>query len=446
MSPLGAGQRKPTAARGPEDGDTAPGSAGTGQGFGMHIGYVIPEFPGQTHSFFWREIEALEAKGAVVSLISTRRPPSHVMPHAWAEAAAARTFYLHPPSVAEAARTVAQLPSLLRRRRTILGRPPREMATLAALLPFALKLKAHCAAQGIEHLHLGSAGNTAAIAALSRLIGGPPYSLTLHNPVAIFGPSQDLKWGQAAFGAAITPDILDDLVARHGPSLPEEMFVQPMGVDIEKFRRTRPYAPWRPGETLRIFSCGRLNRVKGHEDLVAALRLLVSRGIEAELDIAGEDDHGGAGYRKVLQRCISESGLAGRVTLLGAVSEATIVDRLDHAHLFALASHAEPLGVVYMEAMSCGVPTIGTRAGGVPLLIRDGIDGVLIPPRDPEALARAIEAVATDAEGALAMARRARKTASRRFPASIGAERIFRAIATRQTGGAMKAVEPSSKE
>lgn len=394
----------------------------------MHIGYVIPEFPGQTHSFFWREIEALEAMGLTVSLISTRRPPSHVIPHSWAKAASARTFYLHPPSAADAVRTVVQLPSLARVRRDILSSSFRGTAKLAALLPFALKLKAHCQTQGIVHLHLGSAGKTAAIAALSRRLGGPPYSLTLHNPVVVFGPWQDLKWNNAAFGAAITQDILDDLAAKYGANLPEEIFVQPMGVDTERFNRVRPYVPWRPGERLKIFSCGRLNRVKGHEDLVSALELLVSRGIDAEIDIAGEDDHGGAGYRKVLEQAIAKSDVADRVTLLGAVDEAKIVERLNSAHLFALASFSEPLGVAYMEAMSCGIPTFGTRAGGVPLLIEDSVNGVLVPPHDPEALARAIEAMTVDPAWADELGRNARKTAVARFRATTGAERIYKAI------------------
>lgn len=394
----------------------------------MHIGYFVPEFPGQTHSFFWREIEALEATGLTVSLLSTRRPPSHVMPHSWATAASARTFYLHPPSAADATRTIARLPSLARFRRDILSFSLRDTAKLAALLPFALKLKAHCQRQGIAHLHLGSAGNTAAIAALSRHLGGPPYSLTLHNPVVVFGPWQDLKWNNAAFGVAITQDILDDLTAKYGASLPEEVFVQPMGVDTDRFDRDRPYVPWRPGERLRIFSCGRLNRVKGHEDLVSALELLVSRGIDAEIDIAGEDDHGGAGYRKVLEQAIAKSAVSDRVTLLGAVDEAIIVERLNDAHLFVLASFSEPLGVAYMEAMSCGVPTIGTRAGGVPLLIEDGVNGVLVPPRDPQVLAQAIEALTVDPARADKLGREARETAVARFRATMGAERIYRAI------------------
>lgn len=394
----------------------------------MQIAYVIPEFPGQTHSFFWREIEALEAMGMTVSLISTRRPPSHVIPHSWAKAASARTFYLYPPSAADAARTVMRLPSLVRFRRDILSSSPRGMVKLAALLPFALKLKVHCQTHGIVHLHLGSAGNTAAIAALSRFLGGPPYSLTLHNPVVVFGPWQELKWNNAAFGAAITQDILDDLAAKYGASLPEEMFVQPMGVDTDRFDRNHPYVPWRPGERLKIFSCGRLNRVKGHEDMVSALELLVSRGIDAEIGIAGEDDHGGAGYRKILEKAIAKSDVSDRVNLLGAVDEATIVERLNGAHLFVLASFSEPLGVAYMEAMSCGIPTIGTRAGGVPLLIEDGVNGVLVPPRDPEALARAIEAVTVDPARADKLGREARETAVARFRATIGAERIYRAI------------------
>ena len=60
------------------------------------IGYLVPEFPGQTHTFFWREVNALEAKGIEVDFVSTRRPPSGLISHAWAALAIQRTVYLAP--------------------------------------------------------------------------------------------------------------------------------------------------------------------------------------------------------------------------------------------------------------------------------------------------------------------------------------------------------------
>ena len=57
----------------------------------LRIGYLVPQFPGQTHIFFWREVFALEAMGHSLSLLSTRHPPQGLIAHDWSEDAIART-------------------------------------------------------------------------------------------------------------------------------------------------------------------------------------------------------------------------------------------------------------------------------------------------------------------------------------------------------------------
>ena len=64
---------------------------------GLSVAYCVPEFPSQTHAFFWREARALEAQGVTVHFISTRRPAEDACPHAFAAAARARTHYVFPP-------------------------------------------------------------------------------------------------------------------------------------------------------------------------------------------------------------------------------------------------------------------------------------------------------------------------------------------------------------
>jgi colanic acid/amylovoran biosynthesis glycosyltransferase len=179
---------------------------------------------------------------------------------------------------------------------------------------------------------------------------------------------------------------------------------------------------------LRLFSCGRLNIVKGHQDLMAAVRLLLDQGQAVTLDIAGEDDDGGAGYRRVLAARIVELGLGDHVRLLGAIDAGAVRAKLLAAHFFVLASWHEPLGVALMEAMSCEVPTIGTAAGGVAELITNGVNGVLVPPKDPAALAAAILGLARDPDRAIALARAGRDRIVTGFHAGLGAETLIREI------------------
>ena len=97
---------------------------------------------------------------------------------------------------------------------------------------------------------------------------------------------------------------------------------------------------------------------------------------------------------------------------------------LQISHGFVLASHHEPLGVAYMEAMACALPTIGTDAGGVRELITDGQDGLLVPPQDAEALATALVRIMTAPEEAATLA-----TAGRdRIIADFGAARSAKAL------------------
>ena len=382
------------------------------------IGYLVPQFPGQTHIFFWREIAELEKRGVQVRIFSTRPPAKGLIAHDWSADAITRTLYLG---------QVKPLAAL-----TALPAAPWSQAPakdIVLSLSAARQLVSACKAEGIGHVHVHSCGRAALIAAIAQKIGGPAYSLTLHGPLSDYGPGQRFKWRGARFATIITEKLLAEVHAELAGDLPSRLIIQPMGVDTDVLRRDAPYIPARPGEPLRLFTCGRLNIVKGHQDLMAAVRILLDQGQPVTLDIAGEDDDGGAGYRRVLQARIAELGLTSHVRLLGAIDADTVKAGLLNAHAFVLASWHEPLGVALMEAMSCEVPTIGTAAGGVAELISDGVDGVLVPPKDPAALAAAILTLTSDAARCLALGAAGRARVVSAFHAGLGAETLIREIA-----------------
>ena len=178
---------------------------------------------------------------------------------------------------------------------------------------------------GIEHVV-----DAAHVALFAHLLGGIPYSLTLHGDLGDYGPNQREKWVHCAFGLAVTRRLVAQLTEQLSGSLPASISVAPMGVDIARFTRRAPYEPWREGPA-RIFSCGRLNPGKGHSDLIRAVHLLRTRGLDARLAIAGEDDLGGTGYRHSLEALIAELGLSKSVTLLGAISEERVLEQLEVA-------------------------------------------------------------------------------------------------------------------
>lgn len=393
------------------------------------IAVLIPEFPGQTHSFFWREIEALQSDhGIAAQIVSTRLAPKPVW-HDWVEQAQA--VQLYPVPRAELARLLPDLATALPRLATDpdIRRLLRQPKAWAFVL-MALRLARICRARGLSHLHVHSCANFALIAALCHRIAGIPYSLVLHGPLVDYGPEQPFKWKGAAFVFVIT-ETLRGQVDQVMPAMMDKVRVVPMGVNTDLFgppALPRPDAP----EPFTWFCCARLNRVKGHDTLIAAAGLLRARHPDRSfrIRIAGEDEQGGTGYRRDLEAAIAAAGLGGVVELLGSVTQESVRDELQSADGFVLASRHEPLGVAYMEAMACELPVIGTDAGGVGELITQGRDGLLVPPGDVPALADAMDRLMADP-----VLRRLLGTAARgRIVADFGSRRSADALAAALAG------------
>jgi len=391
------------------------------------IAIIIPQFPGQTHLFFWNEIKELERMGTEVHLFSTRSPVKSLIAHDWSNAAAARTTYLGLGGVSDKIEAILRLPGwLLELRKYGFGEGALKSALVSAAA--AIKLKKACSARGITHVHAHSAANCAMIAALCRLAGGPPYSITLHGPLVDYGPAQPFKWAHTQFGIMITKVLEKAFLESLGSDAPARLFLGPMGVDTEIYKPIGAYQPWNEKEPLRLFTCARLNIVNGHQTVVKALELLKASGVIAHLTIAGEDDEGGTGFRKELEQIIASSTVSDQVTLLGALDGAVVRKQLYSAHACVMASMHEPLGVAYMEAMACGCPTIGTNAGGVAELINHGKDGLLVEPKNPRAIADEVLLLARDASLAKMLSVAGRETIVNGFSSNRSGEVLLSAI------------------
>src|SRR3954469_4907538 len=175
--------------------------------------------------------------------------------------------------------------------------------------------------------------------------------------------------------------------------------VLPIGVDVARFHP--PAAPLAEGPPWQLLSVGSLNRVKDQQTLLAAFARLLRAGVDALLDIAGEDTGGGAVPREA-----ARLGVAERVTFHGAVPSAALARLYQRAHVFVLSSRHEGGPVVALEAAASGVPIVGTAVGYV--ADWDGARAIAVPPKSPVPLADAIAGLLADP------ARRARLAASAR--------------------------------
>ena len=393
----------------------------------LHLGYLVPQFPGQTHNFFWREIAELEQRGVDVHLLSTQPPPIGLIAHDWSNDAIQRTTYLVSKNPLNMVRAAIKQPwgTFLKQIRIDGGALAKD---IAICLPAATRLLIYCRTHRLDHIHVHSCARAALIAKIAKHMGGPSYSLTLHGPMSDYGVGQPLKWRDARFATIITRKLEAEAKAQLGTDLPDSIYIRPMGVDTDVLKRTAAYEPPGPNEPLRIFSCARLNIVKGHQDAMQAVFNLREQGIDVQLEIAGEDDAGGGGYRQILTAKIEELGLQNNVTLLGAIDADAVKSKLLNAHLFVLASWHEPLGVAYMEAMSCGVPTIGTNAVGVTEMIKSGETAILVEPKSPEKLAQSILNLSQSPAELERLSQAGRAHIVAHYRAALGAETILEGI------------------
>ena len=145
---------------------------------------------------------------------------------------------------------------------------------------------------------------------------------------------------------------------------------------------------------------------KDYPNLLAAARQLIDRGVAARIVAIGQ------GPLEAEMRAMHDQlGLGKRVLLLGQRDDAMRV--LAACDVFTLASDNEGLPVAIMEALALGLPVVATAVGGIPEAITDGVEGLLVPPSQPDALADAWARIAADPELRARLAEAARAGADR---------------------------------
>ena len=186
---------------------------------------------------------------------------------------------------------------------------------------------------------------------------------------------------------APTAQILET-IARFQPKV-SAVIPNWVNVNTYAFRPHRVHVP------IHLGVLGQISPHKGHDDAIAALRIL---GGEYRLLIAGE---GKNSYVNALK----DHGRDLPIDFLGIVNAVDFFARID---ILLVPSWEEPFGIVALEAMACGIPVVATAAGGPLEIIHTGVDGLLVKPRNPAALAAAIRSLSDEQQRA-AIARNARE-------------------------------------
>jgi len=360
----------------------------------VKIGYLVPEFPGQTHGFFWREVLAIEAAGETVDIFSTRRPKVAAS-HGFSETASARTQYLadiSPGSLLGLVRAMlAALRLMFRKETRELRREVSEsLRKLFMLAVIGARLDQICKQRKITHLHVHSCADAAYVAAFSRLSGGPPYSLSLHGDLAVYGTGHNFKFAHAKFVACVT-EALCHQVKTKVPRLTTEPKLVRMGIEYNPL--VQKGNDWSASPSLRILTVSRLNAMKGHTHAIRAVAELRRRGYLVTYDIVGEGDH-----LTAIEQCIRENDVCDHVRMVGTVANDKVTQLLTRYDAFVLPSVGlgEAAPVAVMEAMSVGLPVICSIIGGTPEMIEHRKTGFLFEQGDEAALSNVLAELAED--------------------------------------------------
>jgi phosphatidyl-myo-inositol alpha-mannosyltransferase len=178
--------------------------------------------------------------------------------------------------------------------------------------------------------------------------------------------------------------------------------IVPNGVDVE----ATPKGPKARSDELRLLFVGRAEERKGLPVLLSAFQALVEQ-VPSRLTVIGADPGD-------LSRLISDPELLSHIDVLGKVSDSVLWRHLGDADLLCAPSLAgESFGMVLTEAFAAGTPVIASEIAGYRDVVTDGVDGVLVPPADPQALAEELQLLAHEPERLVAMGEAGRRSAER---------------------------------
>ena len=374
------------------------------------IAYLLHRFPALTDTFIKREIRSLQSAGTDVLVISVWKPSAHETTPDILSQWAADTYFILPRSWLSILRTLFAV---------ALRSPSRFFSTLNLALSTSRPgvrgtayqliyfLEAILAAdelqqKAVDHVHNHIGDQSGTVTMLAASLAGIDYSITFHGwPVFFDAKYSRIK--EKVLGARFTRSISyfcrSQLMMFSGCDDPTPFKIVHCGLSIAKYA----YRPPRR-QIKHLFCAARLSPEKGLTFAIEALKLLIDKGYDLELRLAG-----GGPSKAHLEALSSQLGLADRVRFLGFLTEEEVISELQAADLFVLPSFVEGVPVSAMEAMAVGVPVIATNIAGTSELVEDGKTGVLIRPSDAQALADAVIGMVEDYEFRLRVAELARR-------------------------------------
>jgi glycosyltransferase involved in cell wall biosynthesis len=395
----------------------------------MKLMVIVTEYPKATETFIYRDLLKFAEMGADIELHHLAPFRSGQPLHQFA--APTRGWARYTPFFGRAGfgallRAAVRRPLVLARAiKDILAayrREPKLALKSLALLPKALAMAEHARRERFHHVHAEFAGHPATVAWLMHRFGGPAYSVSCRaHDIFRTQSLLDLKLGEAQAVRTVSGYGRQFLKEKVPVLRDREIHVIHSSVDLA---RIAPATDAEKDGRFRILFVGALEAKKGVEHLLTALALAAPRLGDWECALAGDGP-----LRASLERQAEEFGVADRIRFHGALDFDAVAAAYARASVCVAPSIVGPGGRqegipnVLIEALAFARPAISTTISGIPELIESGVDGILVPPEDPERLAGAILSVRADPAWAESLGQSGRRVVEERFDLAVNAAR-----------------------
>ena len=410
------------------------------------IAVLLPILPDLSHTFLYREVLAMRNQGAEFDLFALERGDDSIM-HPEARALLENAFFV--PKISQTRYLLIYLFFLIRhpvRLTKLLSLYKSNNLGDMCLLDVGelhnplhpiqgLSLAWELRRREISYVHTYGSTYPATRVIVASLLLAVPFSVSTYvdfdfdYSFKMFRCKMDL----ARFVVATTRFCANRILSYTSEEVSKKVHVIHLGIDRDHCRNFKDKFEIDTEESPCIVAVGRFVEKKGFDYLVKACALLKARGLTTRCVMIGDGPD-----REKLRSLIEALGIQNEVELSGPVPNDQLIEFLKPHDIMVApsvyASNGERDGIptVLLEAMLCRIPVISTTISGIPELITDGLDGLLVPDRDETALADAIEKLLRDADLRKRFGKNGRQRVLQDFDIKKSASRLWSLIKSQQ--------------